>query len=109
MRIEEIRDALRRQPFRQFAFRLADAPTLDVPHPEFVAIASPRMIASDQQLQNTIEKLARLEKYYAEAKERPVDNPQAREQSLRSLKRMMNQLKEEVVRYRSHAKAGKGL
>ncbi len=44
MRIEEIRDALRRQPFRQFAFRLADGHTLDVPHPEFVAIASPRMI-----------------------------------------------------------------
>lgn len=44
MRIEEIRDALRRQPFRPFGIRLADGHLFTIPHPEFVAVASPRMI-----------------------------------------------------------------
>jgi len=65
------------------------------------------MIENDEELQNTLEKLARVEQYYADAKKRPIDNPLAREESLRSLKRMINQFKEEIVRYRAHAKAGK--
>jgi len=44
MRIEEIRDALRRQPFRPFSIRLADGHLFTIPHPEFVAITSPRTI-----------------------------------------------------------------
>jgi hypothetical protein len=58
-------------------------------------------LQSDEELQNTIEKLARLEKHYVKAKQRPEKNAYAHALSLRSLKRMINQLKEEIVRYRA--------
>lgn len=65
-------------------------------------------IENDEELQNTREKLVRLEKHYAESRQRPLENPSTREISLRSLKRMINQLKEEIIRYEARAKAAAG-
>ncbi len=44
MDLEGLREAVRRQPFRPFAIRLADGRSLPVNHPEFVAIAPRRAI-----------------------------------------------------------------
>ena len=44
MDIQGIREALRREPFEPFALRLADARSLPVPHPEFVAVHPRRVI-----------------------------------------------------------------
>ena len=44
MDIQAIREALRRQPFEPFAFRLADGRSLAVPHPEVVAVGKRRVI-----------------------------------------------------------------
>ncbi|MHC4703144.1 MAG: hypothetical protein ACYTFQ_21475, partial [Planctomycetota bacterium] len=44
MDLEGIREALRRQPFEPFALRLADGRSLDVPHPEMVAVGKRRVI-----------------------------------------------------------------
>lgn len=43
MNVDVIREALRKQPFRPFAFRLADGRELSVSHPDFVAL-SPRQV-----------------------------------------------------------------
>jgi hypothetical protein len=44
MDIEGIREALRRQPFEPFAFRLADGRSLPVPHPEMVVVGKRHII-----------------------------------------------------------------
>jgi hypothetical protein len=43
MDISAVRDALRREPFEPFAMRLADGCSLEVRHPEFVAIGNRRI------------------------------------------------------------------
>ena len=43
MDIKSIREALKREPFRPFTLSLADGRSVDVNHPEFVAI-TPRII-----------------------------------------------------------------
>ncbi|HEV2969586.1 MAG TPA: hypothetical protein VGY55_06315 [Pirellulales bacterium] len=43
MNIDGLRSALRREPFQQFAIRLADGRTVPVRHPEFVAVG-PRLV-----------------------------------------------------------------
>jgi hypothetical protein len=60
-------------------------------------------IKDQDELKVTREKLSWLEKEYEEAKLRPSDNPDVREWTLRSLKQTINQLKEEIVRFESHA------
>lgn len=43
MTAEEIRDALKRQPYEPFDVRLADGRTFTIPHPDYIAISpSPR-------------------------------------------------------------------
>lgn len=44
MDITGVREALHRQPFRPFAIRLADGRSLSVPHPDFVALGSRRIV-----------------------------------------------------------------
>ena len=44
MDINGIRQALHKEPFEPFTIRLADGRGLDVPHPDFVAIAPRRVI-----------------------------------------------------------------
>lgn len=59
-------------------------------------------LQSDQQLANTQQKLSLLEQWIAEAKLRP-DTSQNRA-SLCSLVQTANELREEIVRYRSRQK-----
>jgi len=44
MDLQGIREALHRQPFESFCIRLADGRSLDVPHPEMVAVGNRRLI-----------------------------------------------------------------
>jgi len=44
MDVQEIREALRRQPFEPFSIRLADGRSLAVAHPEMVAVGKRRII-----------------------------------------------------------------
>jgi hypothetical protein len=61
-------------------------------------------IQSQQQLENTKEKLQQLEEHYQRRKEEPAENTYARKLSLQSLKRTINQLKEEIARFEGHAR-----
>jgi hypothetical protein len=56
-------------------------------------------LTTQQQADNTKKKLAELETLYAKYQTEPVQNKAAREQTLRSLKRAINQLKEEIARF----------
>jgi hypothetical protein len=60
-------------------------------------------IKDRDELRITREKLSWLEKEYEAAKLRPGENPAVREWTLRSFKQTINQLKEETVRFESHA------
>ncbi len=44
MDLQGVREALRQQPFEPFAMRLADGRSLDVRHPEMVAVGQRRLI-----------------------------------------------------------------
>jgi hypothetical protein len=61
-------------------------------------------IETKQQLLNSKEKLRQLEEHYQRRKDEPTDNDYARQVSLRSLRRLMNQLKEEIIRFEAHHK-----
>lgn len=56
-------------------------------------------LRNDRELANTREKLRELEdRYEARSKETPAD-PHIHELTLQSLKRLINQMKEEIARY----------
>ena len=44
MDIAGVREVLHRQPFQPFVIRLADGRSLSVPHPDFVALGSRRIV-----------------------------------------------------------------
>ena len=44
MDLNGLREAIRKQPFKPFAIRLADGRSLDVKHPELVAVGQRRAI-----------------------------------------------------------------
>ena len=48
MDLQRIREAIRRQPFEPFSISLADGRSLDVPHPEMVAVGKRRIIVVKQ-------------------------------------------------------------
>jgi septation ring formation regulator EzrA len=60
-------------------------------------------IQSLQELENTRRKLRELEELYERLRTRPTDNAHLRDLTLSSLKKLMNQFFEEIVRYESHA------
>ena len=60
-------------------------------------------IKDTEELRVTREKLSWLETEYEAAKVRPFENSSVREWTLRSLKQTIHQLKEEIVRFESHA------
>ena len=60
-------------------------------------------IHSLRELQNTRQKLAGLQDEYAVAQARLAPNSPTREVTLRSLKKLIHQLQEEIVRFESHA------
>jgi hypothetical protein len=49
MDLAAIQEALHKQPFLPFTFRLADGRALTVPHPDFVAISPRRVIVINPQ------------------------------------------------------------
>jgi len=59
-------------------------------------------LQSVRELENTRRKLRDLEEAYEAATKRPIDNVHAREATLTSLRRLINQLKEEIARYTAH-------
>ena len=61
-------------------------------------------IQNQRQLQVTRQKLRWLEERVAALKLEPTDNLHARELTLRSLKRMINQMKEEIVWFEAGAR-----
>jgi polyhydroxyalkanoate synthesis regulator phasin len=62
-------------------------------------------LQSVHELENTRRKLRDLEEAYEAAMKRPTDNAHAREATLTSLRRLINQLNEEIVRYEAHQSA----
>jgi hypothetical protein len=59
-------------------------------------------LESDQQLVNTKHKLRLLEEGYEEVRAETDGDEHLRELELESLKRLINQLKEEIARYEAH-------
>lgn len=62
-------------------------------------------IQSTRQLENTRKKLQVLEDRLGELEAEPVANPHTRDLTRRSLKKLINQLKDEIARFESHAPA----
>lgn len=60
------------------------------------------MLQNDRELANTRERLRLLEQSYAEVFEEGYGDETLREMELDSLKRFINQLKEEIARYEAH-------
>jgi flagellar biosynthesis chaperone FliJ len=54
------------------------------------------------QVETTRRKLALLEEHYEEVRQKPAADEHVRELTLRSLKKFINQLKEEIVRFEAH-------
>lgn len=63
-------------------------------------------LQSQRELALTREKLRKLEARYAANQSEASANDHSRELSQRSLKRLINQLKEEIARFESHAALG---
>lgn len=60
----------------------------------------------EYELQATRTKLKLLEEQFETSRLKPVENAHVRELSLRSLRRMINQLKEEIARFESRLMHG---
>jgi len=63
-------------------------------------------IDSRHQLENTRLKLQELEQLYLETKKGPVTSEHVRELTLRSLKKRINQFREEITRFEARAGSG---
>ena len=63
------------------------------------------MLQSELELANTRDKLRLLEESYAEVFIETGDDQELRDAELESLKRFINQLKEEIARYEAHQPA----
>jgi hypothetical protein len=63
-------------------------------------------IESTRQLENTRRKLQMLEDRLQELDAEPVTNAQTRDLARRSLRKLVNQLKEEIARFECRASAG---
>jgi hypothetical protein len=62
-------------------------------------------LKSQQEVANTREKLARLEMRYAALREQTGGDEELREATMESLKRYINQFKEEIAIYNAHQHA----
>ena len=62
-------------------------------------------LQSVHEVENKRRKLRELETEYEAAMKRPIVNEQVREATLSSLKRLINQLKEEIARYEARQPA----
>ena len=64
-------------------------------------------LQNDFQLANTRRKLAELETHYDARRREQGGDEHLREISLRSIRRLINQLKEEIARYEAHQPANR--
>ncbi|MBI4578104.1 MAG: hypothetical protein HY718_00285 [Planctomycetes bacterium] len=64
-------------------------------------------LRDDTELANTHEKLREVESWYEELRDDRSEDEQVRQLTLRSFKRLINQLKEEIARYEAHHAACK--
>jgi flagellar biosynthesis chaperone FliJ len=62
-------------------------------------------LQSAHEVENTRRKLRELETEYEAAMKRPIANEEVRQATLSSLKRLINQLKEEIARYEARQPA----
>lgn len=60
------------------------------------------LLQNDRELANTRDKLRLLDESYEEIRQEPDADDELREAELESLKRFINQLKEEISRYEAH-------
>lgn len=60
-------------------------------------------LRDEHQVQNTRDKLHILEARVAAVRSDPAGNPHVQELTIRSLKRIINQFKEEIARFEAHA------
>ena len=65
-------------------------------------------LKDDLELEVTREKLQSLEARYEAVRRDPAGDAHLQELTLRSLKRIINQLKEEILRFESHATVSAG-
>ncbi len=63
-------------------------------------------IENRRQLENTRMKLQELEELYVKTQQGPATSEHVRELTLRSLKKRMNQFKEEITRFEARASSG---
>jgi len=63
-------------------------------------------IENRRQLENTRTKLQELEQLYTKTNQEPGPAEHVRELTLRSLKKRINQFKEEIARFEAHAGQG---
>ena len=63
-------------------------------------------IENRRQLENTRAKLQDLEQLYVKTQQDPATSEHVRELTLRSLKKRINQFKEEVARFEARASSG---
>jgi len=61
-------------------------------------------LLSQREYEVTREKLADLQRWYDEAQSRQTENATVKELTLRSLNRLIKQLREEMIWYESHAR-----
>jgi hypothetical protein len=61
-------------------------------------------LKDERQVQNTREKLQTLEERFEAVRRDSAGDPHVQELTLRSLKRLINQLKEEIARFEAHAR-----
>jgi hypothetical protein len=59
-------------------------------------------LRSPLEFENTVAKLRNLEESYDSALEEQTDDDELRQAELESLKRLINQFKEEITRYEAH-------
>jgi hypothetical protein len=59
-------------------------------------------IENRRQVENTRKKLQELEDLYARTKQGPATSEHVRQLTLRSLKKRINQFKEEITRFEAH-------
>lgn len=59
-------------------------------------------LRSERELANTRRKLGLLEEAYQEAQDDPDEDEHIRDVTMESLRRLINQFKEEIARYEAH-------
>ena len=60
-------------------------------------------LRNQREVENTRQKLQWLEEHYERKRQQPAEDDHVRQLTLRSLKKLIKQLKEEIARFEAHA------